>query len=305
MRQRVLIVEHDALQSNMLAGLLGAHGFDVGIASNGLEAIEKIRTEFYDVAIIDYLIPEVDGLAVARVITSLLAPGLRPSLVALTTSPEQLRERESEGKVVFDAVEQKPPSPASLLAAIRRCREAVILKNAPNDGRGSPADEPGRREHTQTSKAADSLVEVASTNREKNDKQAHVLLVDDDEQVTAILKSAFECGGFEVSVAHSGAGALSLIEANSYDAVVLDYQMPGMTGLAAAQSMLKAIRAANRSRLVAFTATPDSLTGRHRDSAALFDAVVGKSQGIPALLAAVRQCVEYKEWRAHLYQLSE
>jgi len=302
LRQRILVVEDDTVQSEMLAGFLTYHGFDVAIAQDGLQAIEKLRAEFYHAALIDYRIPEVDGLAVARVIVSMLAPGLRPILIGLTASPHILLEREAEGTAVFDAIEQKPLSLPSLLAAIQRCRERAAGRKGVASGEAdAPAIEPGRRDTPEESASASVNRETAART---DDKRPRVLVVDDDLQLTEILKSALQFNGFDTTVANGGLDALRLVEANAYDAVVIDYKMPGMTGLAAAQSILRAIRSANPSRLVAFTATPESLTEPGKDTAALFDAVVGKSEGIPALLAAIKQSVDYKEWRSVLYERS-
>jgi len=57
------------------------------------------------------------------------------------------------------------------------------------------------------------------------------ILVADDERDTAnFLKSILERKGCEVSVVYDGLQAKSLLEANNYDAVLLDCSMPELTG---------------------------------------------------------------------------
>ena len=58
-----------------------------------------------------------------------------------------------------------------------------------------------------------------------------ILLVDDEEEFVSTLAERLEIRGFESKAAYSGDQALSLIENNDYDVVVLDVKMPGMDGL--------------------------------------------------------------------------
>jgi CheY-like chemotaxis protein len=57
-----------------------------------------------------------------------------------------------------------------------------------------------------------------------------VLLVDDEEAVCRSLGRGLERLGFEVTVARSGTEALTALERSTFDAIVTDQQMPGMTG---------------------------------------------------------------------------
>lgn len=57
-----------------------------------------------------------------------------------------------------------------------------------------------------------------------------LLLVDDDAFLRDMYATKFNEAGDQVSVAMSGAEALRLIESESYDAVVMDMIMPGITG---------------------------------------------------------------------------
>jgi len=70
--------------------------------------------------------------------------------------------------------------------------------------------------------------------------EATILVVDDDEDVRAVMVSALENLGFSVLLAGSGAEALALIDAgHAVDLLLVDYAMPGMTG---AEVLLEARR---------------------------------------------------------------
>ena len=58
-----------------------------------------------------------------------------------------------------------------------------------------------------------------------------VLIVDDDEAILKSLKRGLELENFNVSTADGGRNALNIIAANPPDIIVLDINMPDMTGL--------------------------------------------------------------------------
>lgn len=63
-------------------------------------------------------------------------------------------------------------------------------------------------------------------------KALHVLVVDDQDSFRMSLEIALTMSEkHEVTMAESGEKAVSLLEANTYDVVLLDYKMPGMSGL--------------------------------------------------------------------------
>jgi DNA-binding NtrC family response regulator len=65
-----------------------------------------------------------------------------------------------------------------------------------------------------------------------------ILLVDDDEAVLNLFKSALELSGFDVHTARNGDNALQNLQAACFDAIVSDVSMPGMNGI----QLLRAIR---------------------------------------------------------------
>lgn len=76
-----------------------------------------------------------------------------------------------------------------------------------------------------------------------------ILLVDDDRELTSLLKELLDMEGFNVLVAHDGEQALALLD-DSVDLLLLDVMMPKKNGI----DTLKELRQ-----------TPDS--GYHANSA--------------------------------------
>jgi CheY-like chemotaxis protein len=62
-----------------------------------------------------------------------------------------------------------------------------------------------------------------------------ILCIDDECTFLQVFRTHFEDRGYRVLTASSGKEALELLEAKRVDAVILDYQMPGMAGAAALQ----------------------------------------------------------------------
>jgi DNA-binding NtrC family response regulator len=65
-----------------------------------------------------------------------------------------------------------------------------------------------------------------------------VLLVDDEKEFLEIMSERMTARGMEVTTAESATEALSILGKQSFDAILMDFQMPEMDGLAA----LKAIK---------------------------------------------------------------
>jgi CheY-like chemotaxis protein len=61
--------------------------------------------------------------------------------------------------------------------------------------------------------------------------KAAVLLVDDNDDNLRIMREILAARGFEVLVAHDGASALTLVEKQRPDVILLDVMMPEMDGL--------------------------------------------------------------------------
>lgn len=64
-----------------------------------------------------------------------------------------------------------------------------------------------------------------------------ILVVDDDQTTLASLHSVLLAQGFAVDVASNGEAALALFDKNTYDLIVLDVMMPGMSGFEVCQQL--------------------------------------------------------------------
>src|SRR5262249_61430600 len=80
----ILVIDDDPIVLTTLAELLIAHGHRVLNAANGREGIELARSERPDLILVDYHMPEMDGLAVVGGLKSDTTPRAIPA-VAFTS----------------------------------------------------------------------------------------------------------------------------------------------------------------------------------------------------------------------------
>jgi DNA-binding NtrC family response regulator len=70
-KAKILIAEDEKAQRDLLEGFLKKEGFSVDAVVNGREALQKLEGDFFDIALIDYKMPELDGLQTLREIRRL------------------------------------------------------------------------------------------------------------------------------------------------------------------------------------------------------------------------------------------
>jgi two-component system phosphate regulon response regulator OmpR len=78
----------------------------------------------------------------------------------------------------------------------------------------------------------------------------HLLVVDDDERLRALLTRYLSSNGFRVSAAKDAAEARALMKSMAFDLLILDVMMPGETGL----DLAKSVRASSQVPILMLTA---------------------------------------------------
>ncbi len=100
----LLVVDDEKLVRWSIQQFMGKNEFNVFSASDGLEAIEKIKQEHFDVIITDFVMPDCDGIEVARK-TMELQPNAK---VIMMTAYDSLLDKEEAKEAGISAFINKP-----------------------------------------------------------------------------------------------------------------------------------------------------------------------------------------------------
>jgi diguanylate cyclase (GGDEF)-like protein/PAS domain S-box-containing protein len=189
----ILIIDDDEFNHKLLKTNLETNGYNVELANNGLEGIEKLKTQRIDLVLLDLLMPEMDGFAVLKKMKSV---GAWHSIPVIVTSaemdPETIAHCIEKGAIDYLI---KPFDPVLLQTRIKNALfGASYLKTGVNASFG------------------------------------RVLVVDDDPLYRTLLTINLEENGHGVTEAENGKKALEELEVQEFDLIFLDLLMPEMDG---------------------------------------------------------------------------
>jgi two-component system sensor histidine kinase/response regulator len=222
---RVLVVDDNQTNRMILHDQLEAWGMAVEVTDSGATALTMLVQEgragrAFDLAVIDLCMPEMDGLDLARHITAdaeLAATGL----VLLTSGPDP-SELEARAAGISASL-TKPVQLSRLQATLQG-----VVGNTREGARPPVAASPSRR--------------------------GRVLVVEDGEINQLVATGILEHLGYSVDVADGGAEALAAMRDATFDAVLMDVQMPGMDGYQATAEIRRIEADERHTPIIAMTA---------------------------------------------------
>jgi CheY-like chemotaxis protein len=81
---RVLVAEDNAVNQKLAVLMLRRAGVTADVVANGLEAVEAVIRQRYDLVLMDVHMPEMDGLQATSRIREQLAPDRQPRIIAVS-----------------------------------------------------------------------------------------------------------------------------------------------------------------------------------------------------------------------------
>ena len=115
--KRILVTEDDPSIRCLLATILRRASYDVDTAANGRDAVEKAQQTFYDVIVLDLMMPVMSG---AEVLASLTSRTPNPRFVVILSAAPLEDLAMANGANVF-ATLQKPSGIHDVLSAVDAC----------------------------------------------------------------------------------------------------------------------------------------------------------------------------------------
>jgi PAS domain S-box-containing protein len=209
--RRVLLVDDSAMSRKIVAKTLVTHGAEVVEASGGLEALTLIEQSLeeekaFDAVVMDWRMPELNGLEAAERIHDLCGLKPRPAVIMLTAYAEDLMlESKAYSSLPFVSLLTKPTTANLILET---------LDNAIK----------GKFERVSTKKLVkDNLLGLS------------ILVVEDNALNRQVIDELLKLQGAKVTLAEDGIEGVKQVTEHGmdFDIVIMDMQMPDMDGLEA------------------------------------------------------------------------
>jgi PAS domain S-box-containing protein len=222
---RVLVVDDNATNREVLFRQLSAWNFRVEMAADGpqaLASLERTRQlgERVDLVVLDGHMPGMDGFELARQIRSRDEARATPIVMLTSMSGPQASEHGSLAMV--DGFLHKP------------VRQSLLFDTIVNVASKA---QPSRTMQESSQRRCDAREHLAASTATNSRPSARILLAEDNEINRIVALEILTRAGFDCDVAATGREAVAKVAANRYDAVLMDGQMPEMDGLDAAKEI--------------------------------------------------------------------
>jgi len=239
---RVLIVEDNVANRNILNHQTTSWGMIVTEAASGKQALEFLRAgamkgEAFDIAVLDLIMPDIDGFQLAEAIKS--DPTISP--VALVLLP-------AFGKRGHGARAKQAGIAAYLPKPVRQshlydCLTEILAQ--------SFSDEPASFPPLVT---RHSLREAESKQKAKVFSSLRILIAEDNLVNQKVALRQLYNLGYRAEAVPNGRALLRALEFSEVDIILMDCQMPEMDGFAATAEIRRREGTARRTRIIAMTA---------------------------------------------------
>jgi PAS domain S-box-containing protein len=215
--RRILIVDDNSANRQILARQLSGWGFSVATAASGPAALEQLHAarasrQPFALAILDMQMPVMDGLMLARAIKA--DPAIAAVPLAMLTSLGQSGWRDEHPDAHFVGLLSKPIRQSQLRAWLIGVLDAPATPP-------EPASEPSAAPIPLSTRSA----------------VPRILVAEDNVVNQRVAIRMLERLGYSVDVAANGAEAVDAVARTAYAAILMDCQMPEMDGYAATRQI--------------------------------------------------------------------
>lgn len=289
-KKRLLIVEDNPTNRLILTQQAAVWDMRYEATGSPKQALAWLRDgEPFDVAILDYHMPEMDGLTLALAIRQLEGARLtKLPLVMFTAMGWRDLERKADyERVGFAAYLNKPLKPSSMYDTL-----LGIFTEQPT----RVTARPGATNHIVNPMSNHSAANGAFDPTMGQQFPLRILLADDNATNQRVATLMLAKLSYQAALAGNGAEVLQALEKQPYDVILMDMQMPVMDGLAATRQIqaqaasADATEGGQRPYIIAMTA--NAIQGdRERCLEAGMNDYVSKPVQVNDLVRALQQAV--------------
>ena len=241
---RILVADDSITYRNVLTSYFENWGMEVEAVSSGAEALSALQSAHdsgnpYKVAILDLVMPGIDGIEVAREIRSI--PELSELLLVILSVTDVRRQYQELEKVGFSAIILKPFRQSLLNKTIRQVLQNKSKKLLlPEEILAAYSSE-------------ESFSTKPGTHRLPFEG-CHILLAEDNIVNQKVAVQMLGRQGIKVDVAQNGKEAVRMVDEGNYDLIFMDVQMPEMDGFEATEQIREFEESTNPIPVIAMTA---------------------------------------------------
>jgi two-component system cell cycle response regulator len=228
MSARILIIEDNATNLELMVYLFRAFGYDPVTARDGEAGLEAVHREPFDLVICDVQMPGVDGYELARRLKG--HPTFRSIPLVAVTAMAMVGDRDRALAAGFDGYIAKPINPETF---IKQVESFVRLRPEEQARRPEPAPPAPPK---------------ASTLAQSAPPRTRILLVDNSPVNHDLMRSIVEPFGYEIVSAKSVADGLERARQAPPDIILSDLHWPEASGY----DLLQAVRKDPKLRALPF-----------------------------------------------------
>jgi CheY-like chemotaxis protein len=263
---RVLVVDDNATDRRLLEALLARWQIEHKSVTSGAEALLLLNQQPFQLVLLDVHMPDANGFEVAAEIRQHWSQ--REVKIALLTTVGSRGDATRCRELNIEGYLAKPIKSSDLSQVIRR-----LFPLGPNAREGTP-----------------DLI-TRHTLREANNplvptRPLRILVAEDNRVNQVVARRLLEKQGHTVTIAADGQDAIKAFEAQPFDLILMDVQMPGMDGLQATRAIRQQENGQSRIPIIALTANAMS-QDRDLCLAAGMDGFVSKPIDVGELSRAI------------------
>jgi len=256
-----LVIDDNATQRNVLSDYLTAWGMNVTTADSGEAALTRLRAAAihgrpFAVAVVDQSMAGMDGLDLTTAVV--VDPALTTRVVLMTGLGERRDLGNAEASGICTLL-SKPIHRENLAACLRVALGFQVVDVSPAAKRPPPASEP---------------------------QSGDLLLAEDNPVNQKVAVAMLSSVGYRVDTVVDGAAAVQAAAARPYDVILMDCQMPELSGYEATAAIRAHEGSGRHTPIIAMTAGARR-EDRERCSACGMDGYLAKPVTKDALLALV------------------